>query len=35
VAIWLVAQHNPDVDLDDVRPVLPITPAQVVAINRR
>ncbi len=32
--IWLVAQYNPDVDLNDVRPGTTITLPQVAPINR-
>jgi membrane-bound lytic murein transglycosylase D len=33
--IWLVAQYNPDVDFNDVRPGIAITLPRVVAINRQ
>ena len=33
--IWLVAQYNPDVDFNDVRPGTAITLPRVVAINRQ
>ncbi len=33
--IWLVAQYNPDVDFNDVRPGTTITLPQVAAINRQ
>ena len=33
--IWLLAQYNPDVDFNDVRPGTPIALPRVVAINRR
>jgi peptidoglycan lytic transglycosylase D len=33
--IWLVAQYNPDVDFNDVRPGAAITLPRVVAINRQ
>jgi membrane-bound lytic murein transglycosylase D len=32
--IWLVAQYNPDVDFNDVRPGTTITLPKVVPINR-
>jgi membrane-bound lytic murein transglycosylase D len=33
--VWLVAQYNPDVDFNDVRPGTAITLPQVVPINRQ
>jgi membrane-bound lytic murein transglycosylase D len=33
--VWLVAQYNPDVNFNDMRPGTPITLPQVVAINRQ
>jgi membrane-bound lytic murein transglycosylase D len=33
--IWLVAQYNPDVDFNDVRPGTAITLPQVVLVNRQ
>ncbi len=33
--VWLVAQYNPDVDFNDVRPGTAITLPRVVPINRR
>jgi len=33
--VWLVAQYNPDVDFNDVRPGTAITLPRVVAINRQ
>ena len=33
--IWLVAQYNPDVDFNDVRPGTTITLPRVVGINRQ
>jgi membrane-bound lytic murein transglycosylase D len=33
--IWLVAQYNPDVNFNDMRPGTSITLPQVVAINRQ
>jgi len=33
--VWLVAQYNPDVDFDDVRPGTAITLPRVVPINRQ
>jgi membrane-bound lytic murein transglycosylase D len=33
--VWLVAQYNPDVDFNDVRPGTTITLPRVVAINRQ
>ena len=33
--IWLVAQYNPDVDFNDVRPGTAITLPRVVGINRQ
>ena len=32
--VWLVAQYNPDVNLNDMRPGTSITLPQVVGINR-
>ena len=33
--VWLVAQYNPDVNFNDMRPGTPITLPQVVPINRQ
>jgi membrane-bound lytic murein transglycosylase D len=33
--VWLVAQYNPDVDFNDVRPGTVITLPRVAAINRQ
>jgi membrane-bound lytic murein transglycosylase D len=33
--VWLVAQYNPDVDFNDVRPGTPIALPRVAAINRQ
>jgi membrane-bound lytic murein transglycosylase D len=33
--VWLVAQYNPDVDFNDVRPGTPITLPRVESINRQ
>jgi hypothetical protein len=33
--VWLVAQYNPDVNFNDMRPGTTITLPQVVAINRQ
>ncbi len=33
--IWLVAQYNPDVDFNDMRPGTTITLPHVVGINRQ
>ena len=33
--VWLVAQYNPDVDFDDMRPGTSITLPRVASINRQ
>lgn len=33
--VWLVAEYNPDVDFNDVRPGTTITLPRVEAINRQ
>src|SRR6202022_4228951 len=33
--VWLVAQYNPDVDFNDMRPATQITLPRVVAVNRQ
>jgi membrane-bound lytic murein transglycosylase D len=35
VPVWLVAQYNPDVNFNDMRPGTPITLPRVVGINRQ
>jgi peptidoglycan lytic transglycosylase D len=35
IPIWLVAQYNPDVNFNDIRPGTPITVPRVVDINRQ